>query len=478
MALTQDLTFTPAAELRDRMAGGELSPVELLEACLDRIDAVDSRVNAFTHLLADEARDAARESEARIRRGQARPLEGLPIPIKDLALVSGTPITMGSRMSMEFPIMLDSEVVTRLRRAGAIIPGKTHMPEFGSTIASESAKFGATRNPWDLERSPGGSSSGAAAAVAAGMVPAAHGADGGGSLRIPAACCGLFSVKPTRARISQEPLGDITDTNNFGFLTRTVLDNALLIDNVQGFAFGDPYWSSPLARPLVEEVGADPGRLRIGWTDKPPNGVDVDPEWAAAAEEVANLCSELGHEVEHHDLDWADEEVQGLFLDIWSAQFSYAVEQLKRFGMDPEMLEPHNRALWERGRGLSAADFLIARDRMHGLLKRLLESWKTFDIVLTPTLAQPQPRIGWVFEAADQDPLSPLFPRSAMVAPFCAPFNFTGQPAASLPLAWAQDGMPIGVQAVAGMGDEATLFRLSAQLEQARPWAHRRPPLD
>ena len=374
MAISQDLTFTPASELRDQMAQGDLSPVELLEACLSRIEALDGKVNAFTHMLTDEAREAARDSEARIQRGEARPLEGLPIPIKDIALVSGTPITMGSRMSMDFPIMLDSEVVARLRAAGAIIPGKTHMPEFGSTMASESVKFGATRNPWDLERSPGGSSSGAAAAVAAGMVPAAHGADGGGSLRIPASSCGLFTVKPTRARISQEPIGDVTENNNFGFLTRTVLDNALLIDNVEGFAFGDPYWSSPLERPLAEEVGADPGKLRIGWTVKPPIDVPVHPEWAAAVEDAARLCEELGHQVEHHDPDWADEDAQSLFLDIWSAEFSFVVEQLKRFGMDPEMLEPHNKALWELGQRRSAADFLLAEARMHDFLKRVLRA--------------------------------------------------------------------------------------------------------
>jgi amidase len=474
---TRDLTFKPATELIGLMAARELSPVELLEACLARIEALDGEINAFTHMLVDEAQAAAVESEARIQRGDSRPLEGLPVPIKDLALVSGTPLTMGSRMSMEFPIMVDSEVVARLRSAGAVIPGKTHMPEFGSTISSESLKFGATRNPWDLERSPGGSSSGAAAAVAGGLVPVAHGADGGGSLRIPAACCGLFTMKPTRARISQEPIGDITDNNTFGFLTHNVADNALLIDNVEGSAFGDPYWSSALDRPLLEEVGADPGRLRIGWTVKPPIPVPVDREWAAAVEDAARLCEELGHEVEPHDLDWNDEEGQGVFLDIWSAEFSFVVEQLKRFGMDPDLLEPHNRALWELGQRHSAADFLDAQAKMHQFLKRMMESWKTFDVILTPGLAQPQPRIGWLFEESETDPLSPLFPRSGLVAPFCANFNFSGQPAASLPLAWAADGMPIGVQAVGRLGDEATLFRLSAQLEEARPWAHRRPPV-
>jgi amidase len=477
VALTQDLTFMPGAELVRLMTAKQLSPVELLDACLARIDALNDRINAFTHMLADEARAAAAASEDRILRGESGPLEGLPVPIKDIALVSGTPITMGSRMSMEFPIMLDSEVVARLRNAGAVIPGKTHMPEFGSTMSSESLKFGATRNPWDLERSPGGSSSGAGAAVAAGMVPVAHGADGGGSLRVPAACCGLFTVKPTRGRISQEPIGDITDNNVYGFLTHTVRDNALLIDSVEGYAPGDTYWSSPLRRPLADEVGANPGRLRIGWTVKPPVDVPVDPEWAAAVETTAELCEELGHEVEPHDLDWRDEDGPDLFLTIWSAEFSFVVEQLKRFGMDPNMLEPHNRALWEMGRERSAADFLLARARMHDLLKRTTDSWATYDIVLTPTLAQAAPKIGWLFEDSDKDPLSPLFPRSASIAPFNAVFNFTGQPAASLPLAWAAGGMPIGVQAVGRMGDEATIFRLCAQLEQARPWADRRPPL-
>jgi amidase len=294
--VTQDLTFKPATELLGLMAAKELSPVELLEACLARIEALDGKINAFTHMLTDEARAAAAvECETRSpARGERAPGRPSLADQKDLALVSGTPITMGSRMSMEFPVMIDSEVVARLRAAGAVIPGKTHMPEFGSTMSSESVKFAATRNPWDLERSPGGSSSGAAAAVAAGLVPVAHGADGGGSLRIPASCCGLFTVKPTRARISQEPIGDVTENNVFGFLTHTVADNVLLIDNVEGVAFGDPYWCSPLERPLLEEVGADPGRLRIGWTVKPPITVEVDSEWAAAVEDAARLCEELG----------------------------------------------------------------------------------------------------------------------------------------------------------------------------------------
>jgi Asp-tRNA(Asn)/Glu-tRNA(Gln) amidotransferase A subunit family amidase len=307
------------------------------------------------------------------------------------------------------------------------------------------------------------------------MVPAAHGADGGGSLRIPASCTGLFTVKPTRGRISMEPLADVSETGVFGFLTHSVRDNALLIDQVEGYAVGDPFWSSPLERPLLEEVGADPGRLRIGWTVKPPIDVAVHPEWAGAVEDVARLCQELGHEVSPHDPDWSDEEILDLFLVLWSGEFSAVVETLVRFGLDAGLLEAHNQALWEMGKGHSAADYLAARGRIHDMLKRVLHSWDSFDVVLSPVMAQPPPKIGWLFEDSESDPLSPLYPRSAEVAPFTTVFNFTGQPAASLPLSWSSEGLPIGVQAIGRMGDEATLFRLSAQLEEARPWADRRP---
>lgn len=477
MALTQDLLFSPVTRLLELMAAKELSPVELIDTVLARIEELDPTVNAFVHLLPEQARAAARESEARIQRGEPRPLEGLPMPIKDLAVVAGTPLTMGSRMSLEVDMPFDSEVVTRLRNAGAVIFGKTHMPEFGSTLTSESLKFGATRNPWDLERIPGGSSSGAGAAVAAGMVPAAHGADGGGSLRIPAAACGIYTMKPTRGRISMEPLADVSETAVFGFLTRTVLDNALLVDQVEGYAPGDAFYASHLSRPLAEEVATDPGKLRIGWTASPPIDVPVHPEWAAAVEDAARLCEELGHQVEPHEPDWNDEELLGIFLQLWSAEFSAVVKTLQSFGMDPAQLEAHNIALWELGKGHSAADYMTARARVHDILKRLLETWNTYDVLLSPVMAQPPPKLGWLHEDIERDPLSPLLPRSSQIAPFNTLFNFTGQPAASLPLAWSGDGLPIGIQAIGRMGDEATLYRLSAQLEAVRPWADRRPPM-
>ncbi|HEY8740508.1 MAG TPA: amidase family protein, partial [Candidatus Dormibacteraeota bacterium] len=333
------------------------------------------------------------------------------------------------------------------------------------------------RNPWSLEHSPGGSSSGAAAAVAAGMVPVAHGADGGGSLRIPASWTGLFTIKPTRGRISEEPLGDMTGLVAQGFITRTVRDNALLLDQVHGYARGDRYWSSAVTRPFVDEVGADPGRLRIGWTTKPPYPTSVDPACIAAVERAASILSDLGHEVEPHDPDWADEEAAELFMTMWRAQFGSVVDALARFGLDTELLEPHSHALWQQSKDITGSDYLSAVGRSHDMLKRLDESFQKYDVLLTPTTAMPPLKIGWLFEDAATDPLSPLIPRSAMAAPFTAIFNITGQPAASWPLGWTDDGLPVGVQAAGQMGDEAALFRLSAQVEAAAPWADRRPKL-
>ena len=477
MALAEELTFTPATELLRQMAARELSPVELLEACLARVEALNPAINALIHVMGDEAMEQARDSEARLVRGEGRPLEGLPIPIKDIAVVAGTPLTLGSRMSPDFPMPFDSESVARLRAAGAVIIGKSHMPELGSTISSESDRFGATRNPWNLDHSPGGSSSGAAAAVASGMVPAAHGADGGGSLRIPASWTNLFTIKPTRGRISEEPLGDILGLVIQGFITHNVRDNAVLLDQVQGYARGDRAWSSPIARPFADEVGAPPGRLRVGWTLKPPTPAAVDPACAAAVQRAAGVLADLGHEVEAHDPDWADEEAVELILTLWRAQFGFVVDSLARFGLDPALLEPHSRALWEQAKSISSSDLLGALARTHDMLKRLDTSFQRYDVLLSPVTAQPPVKIGWLFEDRERDPLSPLLPRSVDVAPFCAIFNVTGQPAASWPLGWTDDGLPVGVQVAGQMGDEATLFRLSAQVEEATRWGSQRPAL-
>ena len=476
MPATQDLTFTPAIVLRDRLTAGEISAADLTDACLDRIGALNPRLNAFVTVLADEARAAAADSDARIADGQARPLEGIPVPIKDNLLVAGTHIGMGSGMYIDFPLPLDQELVTRLRGAGAVIIGKTHMPEFGATGDSWSRRFGATLNPWDTAMSAGGSSSGSAVAVASGMVPVAHGNDGAGSLRLPAAVTGLFTLKTSRGMISRAPLVDVTGMVTEGFLTHTVADNAALLDVVLGPAFGDPYPATRPERPFSEEVGADPGRLRIGWSVKPPFPTPVDPECVAAVRATAELCADLGHEVEEHDPDWADETLPALFLDIWSAGIGLNIDTLARFGLDPELTEPHSHALWERSRTINAADYLLKLSSAFDILKRAVESWRTYDVILSPVTAVPSVEVGSLFRDADTDPISPIIPRGAEFCPFTAFCNLTGQPAVSIPLHWV-DGFPIGVQAIGRMGEDGRLIRLSAQLEAARPWAHRRPPL-
>jgi len=476
-AAERDLLFTPVTDLVARVRAGDLSPVDLVEASLDAIERLNPTINAFTLVLADEARAEARASAERLARGEAGPLEGLPMPIKDVVYVAGTPMTMGSRMMPEIPLSIDSAQVARLRSAGAVITGRTHMPEFGSTITSESVRFGTTRNPWNLEHIPGGSSTGAAAAVAAGMAPAAHGADGGGSLRIPAAWTGLFTMKPSRGRVSSFPEPDILWTDVYGFITRTVRDNALLLDCIDGFELGDLFWSSPKARPFLDECDREPGRLRVGVCLKPPIDVPVSDECIRPVREAAELLASLGHQVEDHELDWRDDEAQALFAGVWSGMFGYIVERLIKFGCDPELLEPHNRVLWEMSKSVSAAQYLSSLGEGFQHLQPVVDSFRTYDVVLTPVTAQPPPKVGELYEGTEDNPFALLFPNSARFVPFTSVFNLTGQPAASWPLGWAAGGLPVGVQAVGRPGDEATLFRLSAQVEAARPWADRRPDL-
>ncbi|HXZ99771.1 MAG TPA: amidase [Candidatus Binatia bacterium] len=469
--------FTPALELIAALRAREASPVELLEAVLTAITEAQPRLNAFTVLLEAEARAQAGESERRILAGEGRPLEGLPIPIKDNVLVAGAPLSDGSRMTPELPMTMDTELVARLRRAGAVLVGKTNLPEFGTISTTENLRFGATRNPWDPSRTAGGSSGGSAAAVAAGLVPAAHGNDGGGSLRIPAACCGLFALKPSRGRIPRGPLpgNDPALLVVDGFLTRSVADNALLLDAVSGAALGDPLGTPPPERSFSAEVVADPGRLRIGWTVTPPAGFPVDRECVRAVDAAVRLAANLGHEVEPFTPDWQSEAMLEDFLDIWAAEIGATMDFYASLGGDPGLAEPHNRALRERARGLDSAELTLKLSRLQLLARRVLAAHERYELILTPTLARPPVPLGWHFpDASGQDPLVVLR-RAAEFSPFTAIANLTGQPAVSLPLHWSGD-LPIGVMALGRPYGEAALLRFSAQMEAARPWAGRRPP--
>jgi amidase len=469
--------FTAATDLLALLRERQISPGETLERVLEAIADVQPRLRPFTLVLDESARRQAAESERRILAGEARPLEGLPIPIKDNVLVEGAPMSDASRMSPDIPMPMDTELVARLRHAGAVLVAKTNLPEFGTISSTENVRFGPTRNPWDRDRTAGGSSGGSAAAVAAGVVPAAHGNDGGGSLRIPASCCGVFALKPSRGRVPRGPLpgNDPLLLVADGFLSRSVADNALLLDVVSGPALGDPVGAPAPARPFAEEVGRDPGRLRIGWTVTPPVGLPVDAECVRAVEEAVALAGELGHEVEPVTPEWDSDTVVEDFLDLWAAEIGATIDFYESYGGDVRLAEPHNAALRERARGLDSARLVLLLSRLQLLGRQVLEVFASHDLVLCPTLARPPVPLGWHFEGSAEDPMR-VMRNSAEFTPFAAVANLTGQPAASLPLHWSGTGLPVGVMALARPYDEATLLRFSAQVEAARPWAARRPP--
>jgi amidase len=451
---------------------GEVDASELLDAALARSDALHPTLNAVVTRLDDAAR-------ASIAAGlPAGPLRGVPFLVKELvASVAGAATTAASRLYAGNVAARDSEVVARYRRAGLVIFGKTNSPEFGLSPSTESHLYGVTRNPWRLELSPGGSSGGSAAAVAAGIVPAAHATDGGGSIRIPASCCGLFGLKPTRGRITAGPEGGegLSGLATQHVVSRSVRDSAALLDATCGSSAGDPYSAPPPSRRYLDEVGADPGVLRIGFARSAPTGVAVAADCVAAVDDAARLCESLGHRVDEAspDCDWA-----GLtrdFVRVFAANVMANIARATR-GALPErgLVEPLTLAIAERGRAMAAADFILALHNLHRQARQVAGFFERYDVWLTPTLASPPLPIGW-FDIDSPD-VDAWVGKLTAFLPFTYPFNVTGQPAASVPLHWSDGGLPIGVQLAARSGDEALLFRLAAQLEQARPWFARRPP--
>lgn len=433
--------------------------MELVETYLERIERLDPGLNAYVTVCADEARAEA----ASPRPG---PFSGVPLPIKDLTETAGIRTTFSCRGFAANVPARDVEVVRRLRAAGFVILGKTNTPEFGSTAVTESELNGVCRNPWDRSRTPGGSSGGAAVAVAAGLAPLAHGSDGGGSIRIPASCCGLFGLKPSRGRISPAPFGDVYGLGVSGSLARTVADAAAFLDVVAGPEPGDPYLAAPPERPFADEVGAAPGRLRVVVAVEPPHPAPVDPACVAAARDAAALLEELGHEVEEATPPWRSEELIGLFAVVWQT-----IPAL--YPVEASQLEPLNAAFVERARATSSAEYVGALARLQLYARAFASFCASADVVLTPTLAQPPVPVEWV--RAPEDPWE-QFARAADFTPFTPAVNVAGLPAASVPLSWSHEGLPLGVQLIGPAGGEATLIRLSAQLEEARPWAARRPP--
>lgn len=455
-----------AAAIRRR----ELSPVDIIEHYLSRIDRLGEQVGAFVTVTAQIARDQAKAAEKAVGEGHVSPLLGVPLPIKDLNMVKDVPMTLGSSAFEDFIGFTDDHVVTLLRGAGAILLGKTNTPEFGLPCYTENTVAPPARNPWDLSRSAGGSSGGAAAAVAAGLAPIAQGSDGGGSIRIPASVCGLFGIKPTRGRVSHGPIvPDLAGLAINGPITRTVRDAALMLDVMAMNMPGDMYHAAPQEGTFLAAADREPGRLRIGRTAASPvPGVEIHPDCMAAYDAAAELLTELGHDVEEFDMPF-DADLVPHFETLWAAMATIAPVAPER----EELLRPLTRYLRERGNAVTAPELLAAQGSLQLAVRLAMPMAERYDVILQPTLAQPPVPVGY-FE--DLDPAE-NFERQKHFTPFTSIYNVTGQPGVNVPLYWTEGGLPIGVMLVGRMSDEATLISLSAQLEAARPWADRHPPI-
>lgn len=473
MSISSELSWIDGMGMAELVRNKEVTPAELVEVVIERIERVNPQLNAIVTKMYDEARLSA---SSELPDG---PFTGVPFLLKDLqAAFQGVKMTAGSRYLRDFVPNLDSELVRRYKKAGLIVAGKTNTPEFGIMPTTEPELFGATRNPWDISRSTGGSSGGSAAAVAAGIVPVAHANDGGGSIRIPASCCGVFGLKPTRGRNPLGPhFGDV-----FGGLvaehvvSRSVRDSAAMLDATSGPDLGDPYFAPAPARPFIREVGADPGKLRIAWTTKALTGVLVHQDCVAAVEETAKLCSELGHELIEDTPQLDGNMLTQAFMCLWAAGAAWQIDSMSYAvgrGPEPDELEPLTRALVEMGREQSAPAYLMSVQILQTYGRRMAHFMQKYDVLLTPTLAEPPLPLG-TLDSTAENPMAGMR-RSALFVPFTPICNGTGQPAMSVPLYWNDEGLPIGSQFIGRFGDEATLFRLAAQLETARPWAGKYP---
>ncbi|MEX0682033.1 MAG: amidase [Dehalococcoidia bacterium] len=472
-----DVAFLDATAQAELVRNKQIKPEELLDGAIERIERLNPQLNAVVLTMYDQAR-------AVIAAGlPAGPFTGVPFLLKDLGtgvMYAGTVQASGSSYLKDFVPPMDTEITRRYKKAGLVICGKTNTPEFGLVPTTEPRLFGAAHNPWDLDHSTGGSSGGSAAAVASGMVPFAHANDGGGSIRIPASCCGLFGLKPTRARVTQGPLvGDIMSGLTIDHcVSRTVRDSAALLDATEGAMPGDPYVAPEPARPYVEEVGAKPGRLRIAFTTKTFYGQPLHEDCVAAVKDAVALLTDLGHDVEEASPPVPGEQLIQSFTQLWAAGAAHGIESLVPFtGRQPkqEDFEILTWALYEMGKEVTATQYLTAVAGMQMIARQAAMFHETYDIWLTPTLGAPPVELGFIHSTPEEPMLG--FTRSADYVPFTPIQNATGQPAMSVPLYWNADGLPIGTHFVARYGDEATLFRLASQLEEARPWANKRPPV-
>jgi amidase len=474
----------------------QVTPLELVDTAIARIESLNPRLNAVVTTLFDEARIAAQKPM-----GEGA-FAGVPFLIKDLlATMQGQTTSQGTKLLRNIKMPVDSEIVRRFRAAGLIIVGRTNTPEFGLTPYTESATLGPARNPWNTERTPGGSSGGSGAAVASRMVPLASGGDGGGSLRIPASCCGLFAMKPSRGRVPSGPIygelwgGFATE----GGLSRSVRDSAALLDAIEGTDLGAPYAAPGHTESFRSQVDLEPGRLRIAHTSSPFMGTSVHKECAEAVRKTAMLLSDLGHEILEAAPPVSAEEWAMNFMTVVAAETRVDIEMAAAAAGVPISsadFEPATYALGLLGRSLKASDYARAKRRLGVMSRDIAAFFTKFDVLLTPTVAAPPPLVGalgptagelsmvkfinaldagWLLQALDV--LKPLAMKAFEFIPWTPVFNITGQPAMSVPLHWNSDGLPVGLHFVGRFGDEATLFRLAGQLERAKPWEDRLPPV-
>jgi amidase len=457
MARRRRSTLTDALGQAAAVRRGDVSPTELLDAAIGRAEATNPELNFLVTDCFEQARATVPADG---------PFMGVPMLVKDLTETAGIRTTFSSRAFAEYVPANDAAVVRRMKDAGFVLIGKSNTPEFGITAVTESELNGACRNPWDTSRTPGGSSGGAASAVAAGVLPLAHGSDGGGSIRIPASCCGLFGLKPSRGRVSPAPFvsGSLELSQN-GPISVSVRDAAAFLDVLAGYEPGDAHWAPPPERSFLAEVGADPGRLRIAFTVEPAVPHPVDPEVAAVARAAANALEALGHDVVEATPPWVDEAALSAFAKLW--QLTPALYPVG----DESQLMPINQELARTARETSSVVFAHAVGALQRAARRIVSFWDDVDVVLTPGLAMLPVPVGWVFEPSDP---WEQFARGGQFTPFTPIVNVTGQPAAAVPFD-VVDGFPVGVQLIGPPAGEAVLLRLAAQMEAAHPWAGRLP---
>ena len=479
--MTEDLASLDATAQAELVRSGEVTPVELVDAAIVRIEKLNPELNAVIHPSFDKARAAAASQDL-----PDGPFRGVPFLIKDiLCTVAGEPYHDGMRFlkELKWTASVDSFLARKFRAAGFVFLGRTNAPELGILPTTEPVAYGPTRNPWNTDHSTGGSSGGSAAAVASGMVPIAHANDGGGSIRIPASECGLFGLKPSRGRTSLGPeFGDVqAGLVAEHVVAKSVRDSAAVLDCVAGPMPGDPYLAPAPSRPFLQEVGAEPGRLRVGMlVDAPGGTTDVHQDCLAATRDTAELLESLGHVVEESAPEGLDDpEYIAQFLTLWACGIAAAIDEWSsrtKRKITRNDVEPLTWALSEMGWSYNGAQLLTAIGWLQAGARRMGMWFESgYDLLLTPTLAEPPPRLGEMDSDPD-NPLQPIF-RAAGLTPFTPVFNATGQPAVSLPLYWNADGLPIGVQLASGYGREDVLIRISSQLEAARPWSDRKPPV-